>query len=101
MPGPMPLDRVAVAAREIPDIAGAEIDDLALAGGIDGGDAAIALDHIGPFGGVGVPMQLAQRARLERHVDAGELLGDRKLGDVRLLGGAAVEGLLGLGPPSG
>ena len=89
------LDRMAMAAREVPDVARAEIDDLALAVRIDGGDAAIALDHIGPFGGIGVPVQLAQSAGLERHVDPGELLGDREAGDVRLLGGAAVE-LLGL-----
>ncbi len=89
------LDRMAVAAREVPDIARAEVDDLALADRIDGGDPAIALEHIGPFGGIGVPVQLAQGARLERHVDPGELLRHREAGDVRLLGGAAVE-LLGL-----
>ena len=94
VPGPS-LDRVAVAAREVPDVAGSKIDDLALAGRIDGGDPAIALEHIGPFGGVGVPMQFAESARLERHVNAGELLRDGKAGDVRFLGGAAVE-LLGL-----
>ena len=40
-------------------------------------------------------MELAQRAGLERHVNPGELVGHRKAGDVRFLGGAAVE-LLGL-----
>ena len=44
----------------------AEIDDLALAERIDGGDPAIALEHIGPFGGIGVPVQLAQGAGLQR-----------------------------------
>jgi hypothetical protein len=83
-----------MAAREVPDIARAEVDDLALAQRIDGGDSAIALEHIGPFG-IGVPVQLAQGARLERHVNAGELLRYREAGDIRLLGGAPVE-LLGL-----
>ncbi len=82
-----------VAARKIPDVAGTEIDDLALALRIDGGDADAAVDHIGPFGGVGVPVQLAHSPGLERHVDAGELVGDRELGDRRLLRRAAVEGL--------
>jgi len=86
---------VAVAAREIPDIAGPEIDDFPLTGRVDGGDAAIALEYIGPFRGVGMPVQLAQRARLERHVDAGQFLRYRKAGDIGFLGGAAVE-LLGL-----
>ena len=85
------VDRVAVAAREIPDVAGPEIDDLALAGRIDGGDAAIAAEHIGPFCGIGMPVQLAQSARLERHVDAGELFRHREAGDIGFLGSAAVE----------
>src|SRR4029079_1179126 len=33
----------------------------------------------------GVPVHLAQAARLERHIDSGELVRDRKLGDGRLL----------------
>ena len=50
----------------------------------------LPVDHIGPFGGVGVPVQLAQAAGLERHIDPGKLVGDRELGDRRFLGGAAV-----------
>src|SRR5215468_6002824 len=42
------LDRVAEPAREIPDVAGMKVDDLRLALRVDGGDAALALDHIGP-----------------------------------------------------
>ena len=37
-------------------------------------------------------MQLAQAAGDQRHIDPGELLRDGKLGDRRLLGGAAIEG---------
>src|SRR5262245_45112965 len=82
---------MAVTSWEIPDISGSEVDDLPLSHRVDGGDTAIAFEHIGPFGGVGVPMQLAKGARLERHVDAGELFRNRKAGDVRFLGGATVE----------
>ena len=98
--GTDPLNRVAMTAREIPDVAGAEIDDLGLSLRIDGGDAAVSVDHIGPFGGVGVPMQLAQTAGIERHIDPGKLVGDRELGDRDLLGGAAVADL-GLGVVEG
>jgi hypothetical protein len=63
-----------VTSREVPDVAGAEIGDLPLTGGIDRGDATIALEHVSPFGGVGVPVQLAQRTWLERHIDAGQLV---------------------------
>jgi hypothetical protein len=84
---------MALPAREVPHVARTELDDLALILRVDGGDAAASFDHIGPFGGVGVPMQLAQAARLERHVDAGELLRHGELRDGRLFRRAAVESL--------
>jgi len=62
---------------------------------IDGGDARIALQHVGPFGGVGVPMQLAERARFERHINAGKFVGDGEAFDVCFFRGAAVERLGG------
>jgi hypothetical protein len=80
-------------AQEIPDIAGAEIDDLGLSLRIDGGDAAVSADHVGSFGGIGVPMQLAQSAGIERYLNPGKLVGDRELGDGYLLGSAAVADL--------
>ena len=43
-------------------------------------------------------MQLAQRAGLKRHVNAGEFVGDRKALDVGFLRGAAVEFLGGHSP---
>ncbi len=92
-PGADPLDGMAVAAREVPDVARTEIDDLALVLRVDGGDAAAPFDHIGPFGSVGVPVQLAQSPGLECHVDAGELLRHRELDHCRLLRRAAVEGV--------
>jgi hypothetical protein len=88
------LDRMAVAARKVPHIARPKVDDLRLVLRIDRGDACAALDHISPLGSIGVPVQLAHRAGLERHVDPGELVGHRELHDGRLLGGAAIE-LLG------
>jgi hypothetical protein len=38
------LDRMAEAAREIPDVASVEVDHLGLPLRVDGGDAALALD---------------------------------------------------------
>jgi hypothetical protein len=84
------LDRMAVPAREVPDVARAEIDDLGMALRIDGGDAALAADHVGPFRRVGVPVQFAHRAGSKRHQHAGELLRHRELHHRRLLGPAAV-----------
>jgi hypothetical protein len=72
---------------------GTEIENLGLVVWVDRGDAAASLDHIGPFGGVGVPVKLAEPAGLERHVDACKLIGDGKPGDIGLLGRAAIEGL--------
>ena len=93
-----PLDRVTMAAREVPHVARAKVHDLALVLGIDRGDAAAAFDHIGPLGRVGMPVQLAQSARLECHVHAGELLRDWKLDDRRFLRRASIEGFGGLAP---
>ncbi len=88
---------MAVTAREVPDIARTEIDDLRQPERVDGGDAAAPIDDIGPFGGIGVPVQLAQGAGLKRHVNAGELVGDREALHVRLLRRAAIEGFRGDG----
>jgi hypothetical protein len=82
---------MAVAAREVPHIAGSEIDDLGLVLCVYRGEARMALDHIGPLCRVGMPVQLAHRARLQRHVDAGERFGDGKLAGIGFLRGAAVE----------
>jgi hypothetical protein len=87
------LDRVAEPAREVPHIASSEVGDLRLTLRVDGGDAALALDHVGPFRCIGVPVQLAQPARIERHQHTGELLGDREFRDRRFFRPAAVPGL--------
>ena len=61
--GPRPLDRVAVPAREVPDVTGAEGVHRRGAVGVHDRGPARAADHEGPFGRVGVPMELAQAAR--------------------------------------
>ena len=83
------LQRVAVAAREIPGVAGAEIGDLALAVGHDDGGAAAAFQHVGPLGGERVPVELADGAGLQPHGDAGDALRDGELGDRGFLGRSA------------
>jgi hypothetical protein len=57
------LDGMAEATWKVPDIARTEIGDLGAALRIDGGDAAMAFDHIGPFRRICVPMQFTQRTR--------------------------------------
>lgn len=74
------LNGMAVAFREIPDVAGAEIRHLTFSS-IEDGDARMAFQHECPFGGDGVPMQFAHAARLQRHVDARHAFGDRELLD--------------------
>jgi hypothetical protein len=46
---------------------------------------ASAVNDEGPFGGNGVPMQLARCARVEKHVDAGDPFAHRELVDRRFL----------------
>lgn len=75
------LNGMAIAFREIPHVAGAEIRHLAFSLGIEDGDASMAFQHKRPFGGDGVPVQLAHAARLQRHVHARHAFGDRKLLD--------------------
>ena len=79
------LQHVAVAARKVPDVAGVEIVGLGEAAWIDDGGADAALENERPFGRGGVPVQLAHRAGLKPHRDAGDPLGDRQLRDGRLL----------------
>jgi hypothetical protein len=50
------LDRMTVAAREIPDVAWTEIDDLRPIVGIDDGGPAMSVENVAPLGGIGVPV---------------------------------------------
>ena len=79
------LQHVAVAAREVPDVAGVEIVGLGEAAWVDDGGADAALKNERPFGRGGVPVQFAHRAGLKPHRDAGDPLGDRQLRNRRLL----------------
>jgi hypothetical protein len=47
---------------------------------IEAGDASVAIQHEGPFGGQ-MPVQIANTARCEPHIDAGKAFGDRQLVD--------------------
>jgi len=87
------FDRMTEPAREVPDIAGGKVDDLCLVLRVDRGDAALPLDHIGPFRRVSMPVQFAQPAGRELHQHAGKFFGNGKLGDRRLLRPPAVPGL--------
>ena len=88
---PRHLEHVAVAAREVPDVARLEVVGLGAALRVDDGGAHAAFDDERPLGGRGVPVQLAHHARLEAHRDAGDALGDRQLLDGRLLAVAAAD----------
>ena len=61
--------------------------------GIDDGGADAALENKRPFGRGGVPVQLAHRAGLKPHRDAGDALGDRQLLNRRLLAVAVADDL--------
>jgi hypothetical protein len=87
------LQHVAVAAREVPDVAGVEIVGLGEAAWIDDGGADAALENERPFGRGGVPVQFAHRAGLQPHRHAGDPLGDRQLRDGRLLAVAVADDL--------
>ena len=88
-PGPSVLDGVPVAARKIPGVAFFEIIHFGLAVRRDDGGAAASGEHIGPLGGQGVPVQFANRARVQPHGDARDGLRDGQLFDGGLFGGAA------------
>ena len=79
------LQHVAVAARKVPDVAGIEIVGLGEAAWIDDGGADAALENERPLRRGGVPVQLAHRAGLKPHRDAGDPLGNRQLRNRRLL----------------
>ena len=71
------LQHVAMAAREIPDITGAEVIDAGAALRVNHRGVHAAGDDIGPFGGRGVPMEFSHHPRLEPHRNTGDALRDR------------------------
>src|SRR5882724_2369455 len=89
---------MAVAAREVPDVTRPKIEDLRAAVGVEHGGSAMATDDVGPFCGVGMPMELAQPARFEPHRDTGNSLGNWELSDGCFLRGTALVKLALLRP---
>lgn len=75
---------------EIPEPTFRHIGDLHPALRAGEGDAGAALDHVGPFRGEGMPVQLPDGTGLEGHVHPGEPLAHREVVGAHLLGGAAV-----------
>src|SRR5215469_4382269 len=66
---------MAVSLREIPEITGAEIDDLELAFRVEDRDLAMAVDDVGPLRGI-VPVHFAGAARVHEEMCAGDAGGE-------------------------
>ena len=73
------LYRVAVTPREVSYGTRSKIVGRRITARIQYRNTAAAGDHVGPLCRVGVPVQLAQTARLEAHGHAGDALGDEEL----------------------
>ena len=69
---PQTLNGMRKPGWEVPEITFAHIVDEHRSIGIQNGDASIAIEHNGPFI-CGVPMQFAEAAAGDPHVDAGEI----------------------------
>ena len=82
------LERVGDAAREVPDVALADIVLEGMTVPVDGGDPHPALEHEPPLVR-NVPVHLPDRAGLEPHVDAVQRLGNVQLSSGHLPGPAA------------
>ena len=90
------FDDVAVATREIPEVAGTEIVGLRMAGRIDHRGADQSFGDKPPLRRRGVPMQFAHHAGLQPHGNAGDAFRNRQLRDGRLLAiAAAVDATFG------
>src|ERR1700761_5435892 len=63
------------AGREIPKAAFIHICDIGTARLVDGGYPTSAVSHVGPFGSE-MPMQLADPAPRQPHINAGDFLGN-------------------------
>lgn len=81
--GAQTLQRVRVAGWKVPQVALLKIIDEATALSIECGDADLAFKDIGPFSFL-VPMELADDALIEAHVDTSKLFAGAKLTNSRL-----------------
>src|SRR6185437_11270910 len=87
------LNRVAVAARKIPNVARIEIVRFRVSCRVDDRRATASLNDESPFRSRGVPVQLAHRARFQTHRHAGDALGDGQLLNRGLLARTAADDL--------
>jgi hypothetical protein len=83
------LDRMAMSFGEVPQIAGLEIVDLASPRRLKDHSLAAPVNHIGPFGRYGVPVQFARSPGVEKHMHARNPLADGELVDGCFFGPAA------------
>src|SRR5580704_12114536 len=72
------LDRMGNAAGEIPEIADADVVDKVTALRVDRRDAGRSGEHVGPFRLL-MPMKLADAARIQPHVHAGDCFRNAQL----------------------
>src|SRR6185312_5157673 len=73
---PQALEHVPVTLREIPNIAGFKIVGGGCAIRRDHCRTYAAFQHVGPFGGDGMPVELAECAGFQAHGDTRDALGD-------------------------
>jgi hypothetical protein len=82
------LQRVRMSGWKVPQVALLEVVDEAAALGVKCSDADLALEHVSPLGFL-VPVEFANDALVEAHVDTSELLARAKLANGSLTGPAA------------
>src|SRR5262249_6205596 len=75
-------DVVAEVALDVTDVAGIEVEGRDMRARVEDAQAALALDPVLPFIGVGMPMQLAQAARMDEDEAGRDGLGDVEVGAV-------------------
>ena len=83
------LQGVGESDREVPEVALLHVRDEGAAFWVEHGDAAIAVAHEAPLGGL-MPVQFPDPARIETHVHAGDGGGNLEVGLGDLSGPAAV-----------
>jgi hypothetical protein len=69
------LQRMRITGRKIPDIALLDVGNIGAAQRIDHGHPAVAVSHVRPLGRL-MPMQLADAAGRQSHIDAGDGCGN-------------------------
>jgi hypothetical protein len=83
-----PLQQMRLAAREEPEVAFAHVLHASATVLVQHRDPALPVGHVSPFGRL-MPVQFADAARGEAHVDAGDRRRNREIGLRHLAGPAA------------